>query len=212
MRQGSRCIARGLRQHRGQALRGAAGHRGHRGTAEQAEQPGRCGIDDDALGVELARELVGYPVAAEAADRAVALFREMSGTPAALLQRAHEPMRQTRGAAVSIASLDAAAGSITFAGAGNVSGRIVSGVEDRSLLSQHGTLGVQVRRPQDLAYAWPPHAVVVLHSDGLTSRWNLRDSGALLQADPAVIAAWLLRDHTRGHDDVTVVVVRRSAA
>ena len=152
------------------------------------------------------------PVAAEAADRAVALFREMSGTPAALLQRAHEPMRQTRGAAVSIASLDAAAGSITFAGAGNVSGRIVSGVEDRSLLSQHGTLGVQVRRPQDLAYAWPPHAVVVLHSDGLTSRWNLRDSGALLQADPAVIAAWLLRDHTRGHDDVTVVVVRRSAA
>ena len=50
---------------------------------------------------------------------------------------------------------------------------------------------------------------MVMHSDGLATRWNLKDVGGLLQADPAVIAGWLLRDHTRGHDDVTVVVLKR---
>jgi hypothetical protein len=86
---------------------------------------------------------------------------------------------------------------------------VISGVEDRSLMSQHGTLGVQVRRLQDVSYVWPDHSIVVLHSDGLNTRWNLKEVGGLLQCDPAVIAGWLVRDHTRGHDDVTVVVLKR---
>jgi hypothetical protein len=48
----------------------------------------------------------------------------------------------------------------------------------------------------------------VLHSDGLTSRWQLGADAALLQCDPAVIAAWLLPYHLRGRDDATVLVVR----
>jgi len=68
---------------------------------------------------------------------------------------------------------------------------------------------VQIRRLQDAAYPWPEHAIVVLHSDGVTTRWHLDDAPGLLQCDPAVIAGWLLRDHVRGHDDATVVVLKR---
>ena len=149
------------------------------------------------------------PAAAEAADEAIKGFAKAGGSPAAMLERLHPALRSTRGAAVAIAAIDAKSGTVTYAGAGNIAGRMISGVEDRALMSQHGTVGVQVRRLQDISYVWPDHALVVMHSDGLVSRWNLKEVGGLLQCDPAVIAGWLLRDHTRGHDDVTIVVLKR---
>ena len=166
-------------------------------------------IDDGNASIIMADGLGHGPVAAEAADEALKAFAALRGSPATILERAHGPMRGTRGAAVTIVDLDAAAGRLTYAGAGNISGRIVSGIEDRSLMSQHGTLGVQIRKLQDVSTAWPEHSLVVLHSDGLLARWNLKDVGGLLQCDPAVVAGWLLRDYTRGHDDVTVVVLKR---
>ena len=166
-------------------------------------------IDDGNASIIMADGLGHGPVAAEAADEAVRGFAKATGSPAAMLERLHPALRATRGAAVAIAALDANAGTISYAGAGNIAGRTISGVEDRSLMSQHGTLGVQIRKLQDIVYPWPDHAIVVMHSDGLATRWNLKELGGLLQADPAVIAGWLLRDHTRGHDDVTVVVLKR---
>jgi len=166
-------------------------------------------ITDGVASVIVADGLGHGPVAAEAADAALRGFATAGGSPAAMLERLHPTLRGTRGAAVAIATVDAARGTVTYAGAGNIAGRVISGVEDRSLMSQHGTLGVQVRRLQDVAYPWPEHAAVVMHSDGLATRWSLKDVGGLLQCDPAVIAGWLLRDHTRGHDDVTVVVLKR---
>lgn len=154
--------------------------------------------------------------AAAASDRFVELLGRASdgmlASPAAFLGDAHERMRATRGAAAAAVALEAGedgGSSLRFAGAGNIVGRLISGVGDRTLLSQHGTLGVQVRRLQDVVYDWPPHAVLVLHSDGIVSRWTLEDTPGLIQAAPAVIAAWVLRDQLRGRDDACVVVVRR---
>jgi len=167
-------------------------------------------LEADAKAAVIVADGLGHgPVAAEAAAEALKAFGALRGAPASVLERAHPAMRTTRGAAVSMLQLDANAGTIVYAGAGNIAGRVISGVEDRSLMSQHGTLGVQVRKLQDVSYAWPDHSIVVLHSDGLITRWNLKEVGGLLQCDPAVIAGWLVRDYTRGHDDVTVVVLKR---
>ncbi|WP_431103806.1 SpoIIE family protein phosphatase [Roseateles noduli] len=150
--------------------------------------------------------------AAAAADKLMTLLARAEpghlASPAAFLERSHDSLRSTRGAASAALSLTPD-GPLRFAGAGNISGRLISGVSDRTLLSQHGTLGLQIRRLQDVVYDWPPHAVLVLHSDGIVSRWSLEETPGLLQADPAVIAGWILRDHLRGKDDATVVVVRR---
>jgi anti-sigma regulatory factor (Ser/Thr protein kinase) len=151
------------------------------------------------------------PEAALAADGAMAVLRSdrARGTsPSAVLGAAHTALRGTRGAAAAVALLDGAARTVVFAGAGNIAGRLLSGVDDRSLLSQHGTVGAQMRTLSDLVYPWPAHACLVLHSDGVTSRWQLGADAAVLQCDPVVVAAWLLRDHLRGRDDATVVVVR----
>ena len=131
--------------------------------------------------------------------------------PSATLARADAGMRTTRGASAAIAHLDADARKVTFCGAGNIAGRLTSGVGDRSFLCQHGTLGLQVGRLQDVVEAWPDHALFVMHSDGVPGRWDLRKTPGLLQCDPAIIAAWLIRDHIGGRDDATVVVVRASA-
>jgi hypothetical protein len=127
-----------------------------------------------------------------------------------VLESAHTTLKSTRGAAVAMAVLNAEAGAIVFGGIGNVAGRIISGVADRSLMSQHGTVGLQMRRQVDVPYGWPEHALLLLHSDGFVTRWSLGDDAGLLQCDPVLIAAWLVRDHCRGRDDATVVVVRRS--
>ena len=166
-------------------------------------------IVGDQARVAMADGLGHGPGAAEAAEVAMAEFRRSTGSPSEVLEQAHPTMRSTRGAAMAVARIDASAGTLDFAGAGNIAGRMISGVDDRSLMSQHGTLGLQIRKIQDVPYAWPLHALIILHSDGLTSRWKLDEAPGLIQCDPAVVAGWLIREHTRGRDDVTVVVVKR---
>lgn len=138
------------------------------------------------------------------ADNAVSAPRELP-------QHAHQALRlrRTRGAAVMVARANADAGVVVSSGAGNVVARLVSGVSDRSVLCQHGTAGVAMRTPDETATPWPPHALVVMFSDGIESRWKGEELSPLLGRDPALAAALLVRDHCRGHDDTTVAVLRR---
>lgn len=148
--------------------------------------------------------------AAEASLAAVGLFAQQ---PFAQmkdgLEESHIVLRMTRGAAVTRAQLDIDANTVRSAGAGNVAIRIVSGVFNRSMLAQHGTVGVQMRRVEETMMEWPAHALLVCHSDGLQSRWPPEAIEPLIGRDPALAAAVLVRDFGRGRDDVTVLVVRR---
>lgn len=167
-------------------------------------------LDGGRASVLLADGLGHGPGAAEAAQAATAAFGSAPYCgPAQMIERAHALLRSTRGAAVAAAELNAVEGALRFAGAGNVQGRLLSALEERTLLSQHGTVGLQIRRMQDLHYPWPPHALLVLHSDGLASRWSVKEWPGLLQRHPSLVAAWLMRDHRRGRDDTAVVVLRR---
>jgi hypothetical protein len=150
------------------------------------------------------------PDAAEAAQVALESFREDPlAPPAQVLARVHQALRRTRGAAVMVLQPDAAAGVVRSAGAGNVMARLVSGVSDRTLLCQHGTAGIVIRTPEEATTAWPPHAMLVVYSDGIESRWKPEVLVPLLGRDPTLAAAVLVRDHCRGRDDATVAVLRR---
>ena len=149
------------------------------------------------------------PEAELAAQACVAAFEVAPfDAPSAILARAHLALKSTRGATAAVAHLDADARDVTFCGVGNIAARLTSGIADRSFLCQHGTLGLQAVPPQDVNVPWPEHALFVMHSDGLAVRWDLRETPGLMQCDPALIAAWLIRDHVGGRDDATVIVVR----
>jgi len=77
------------------------------------------------------------------------------------------------------------------------------------MVSLNGTAGVEIRKFQKFTYSWEPEAILVLQSDGLKSHWNLEDYPGLARKHPAIIAGVLYRDHTRGKDDVTVLVVKK---
>ncbi len=53
--------------------------------------------------------------------------------------------------------------------------------------------------------------LLLLFSDGLQSRWSLRDYPGLIQRHPAIIATLLHRDFCRGRDDVTVLALNLEA-
>ncbi|MDI1259119.1 ATP-binding SpoIIE family protein phosphatase [Aquabacterium sp.] len=153
------------------------------------------------------------PLAFEASNAAVTVFKDAPFIPPSqAVERMHQMLRATRGAAVLMAQLNMDDNVLTFSGAGNIAGRLISGVRDKSLASQHGTVGIQIRRLQDVKQEWPPYALLVLHSDGLTTRWDLDNAQGILQHHPTVVAGWLVREHCRGLDDATVVVLKRRGA
>ena len=148
--------------------------------------------------------------AARAADAAIDTFeRAPEADPAGLLERIHAALRGLRGAAVVLLDCDAGHGQLTLHGAGNIAVRLVSGTEERSLMTPHGTVGLQIRRAPVQQQAWGEHALVIVHSDGIATRWTLADTPALLRCPAVVVAAWILHMHMRGRDDATVVVLRR---
>lgn len=126
---------------------------------------------------------------------------------AATMQRMHERLRTTRGAAVFGLWMDGEE-ALRYTGAGNVAGRLISGTADQSLATAHGTLGLQVRRFDLSAAKRPPHALALLHSDGVQTRWPGNALAPLLARDPTLLAARIFCDYARGRDDACIVVLR----
>jgi hypothetical protein len=148
------------------------------------------------------------PLAAIASQTAVAAFQDApQAGPKEILAYLHDRMGHTRGAVVGVAELDTEAEAVRFAGIGNVCAA-VCGSQRRAMVSLPGILGKQKRDLREFAYPLPPDALVVLHSDGLTDRWELADFPGLAGHSPIVVAATLLRDLGKRRDDAAVLVVR----
>lgn len=149
------------------------------------------------------------PDAAAAAQAAIELAaRHPDDDPGALLQRIHLGIRHTRGAAGMVCEVFPDRQAVRFAGVGNIAVVLVHDYKQRALMSHNGTLGHQATRFQELTREWAHDDLLILHSDGLTSRWDLARYPGLPQRDPAVVAGVLWRDFQRGRDDATVVAVR----
>jgi anti-sigma regulatory factor (Ser/Thr protein kinase) len=167
-------------------------------------------VDETKAAILVVDGLGHGPDAARAADEAVRIFSgEPWMAPREQLARLHAGLRGTRGAALSVLRADGEAGTIRSAGAGNVLARLVSGTSDRTLLGQHGTAGLQIRTPEEVSTPWPAHALLVVYSDGIESRWQPEVLQPVLSRHPLLAAAILVRDHCRGRDDATVLVLRR---
>lgn len=178
------------------------------GEQECGDQWGVAGVNGERTFL-LADGLGHGPDAARASGTAVAtLYRHPDLSLTDLLSAVHDALRPTRGAAVAIARIDAARGIITYAGLGNISGTVFSAGAPRRMVSTNGTAGMEARHIRDFTYPWTEDATLILHSDGIGTRWDLSDYPGLAGHDPAVIAGVIYRDFCRGHDDATVVVAK----
>jgi anti-sigma regulatory factor (Ser/Thr protein kinase) len=148
------------------------------------------------------------PGAAAATHEAVQLFQSTSARALpALMEEMHQKLRGTRGAALALAEIVGGAG-VNFVGVGNIAGAVLVGDKLHHTVSHNGIVGHTLHRIQSFAYPWSPEAVLVLHSDGLSTRWNVNNYPGLSVRHPSLIAGVLYRDFKRGTDDVTVLVAK----
>ena len=149
-------------------------------------------------------------LAADAAGTAVTAFRQNTRqSPADTLRAMHESMRATRGATAAVAAIDTGAGLLTYGGVGNIAGAICDHDRARWLVSLNGTLGREPVSYKQFQSPWADGATLVMHSDGLSSKWRIEDLPGLLAKDPSLIAAVLFRDYARDLDDAIVLVARQ---
>jgi anti-sigma regulatory factor (Ser/Thr protein kinase) len=147
--------------------------------------------------------------AAEAVKEAVDTFRRrVELAPGEILGYLHDALRKTRGAVAAVAEIRPEENLLIYAGVGNISGVVLHGGGSRSLVSHNGTLGMTVPKIQEFRSEWSPDSILVLHSDGLQSRWDLSSYAGLLSRRPGIIGGALLRDFRRQRDDASVVVVK----
>ncbi|MGE8410388.1 MAG: ATP-binding protein [Pseudomonas sp.] len=132
-------------------------------------------------------------------------------SPVELLQDMHQAMTGTRGGALAVAQFDGDADRLRFTGIGNIGATLISTDKPRGMTSHPGIVGGQYRKAQPFDYAHVNGNLLIMYSDGLQSRWNLLDYPGLMFRHPAVIAAVLHRDFSRGRDDATVLVVALEA-
>ncbi len=149
------------------------------------------------------------PMASEAAVEALRVFHHTAAhPPERILSEIHGALGKTRGAAVSVAEILYEKKVLNYAGAGNIVAAIISGGKSRSLVSMNGTVGHTIGKLQPFSYAWEPDSVLIMHSDGLATRWNLEQYPGLTARHPALLAGVLFRDFCRKRDDATIVVSR----
>ena len=147
--------------------------------------------------------------AAEAAREAERVLAHSSSSSASsILRDCHDALKKTRGAAAAIAQVSRNKGILTYAGIGNISATVIDGQSRRGIASHNGTVGHQIHKIQEFTMPWNQASLLIMHSDGLGSKWDVNQYPGLAGKHPSIIAAMLYRDFQREKDDVTVMVAK----
>jgi anti-sigma regulatory factor (Ser/Thr protein kinase) len=148
-------------------------------------------------------------MAALAARRAAEVFEAEGDRPLEVLADwIHRALAATRGGAVGLADIDHAGATVRFVGIGNIAGSLYDAGGMKKLVSMNGIAGHLTPRIREFAYPFRGTPTLILHSDGIDTRWDLTAYPGLLAAHPSLAAGILYRDHRRARDDATAVVVR----
>jgi len=147
--------------------------------------------------------------AEKAAHLAVHSFLNNAGRSCVeIMQRVHAALAPTRGAAAALARIDHRRQAVDFVGIGNISGSVVTINGVRKMVSHNGTAGHLAPRIAVFSYPYDPGSLLIMHSDGVSARWDAGAYPGLITRHPAVVAGVLCRDHARGRDDMCMAALR----
>jgi anti-sigma regulatory factor (Ser/Thr protein kinase) len=116
--------------------------------------------------------------------------------------------RATRGVVMALARFDFARQTLAVATVGNIEVRIVGATTPVNLIVRRGIVGLNAPQPVPTVWPWTTDSLLVMHSDGVSSRWGWKDLCDLGQESSGTIAQRLLLAHGSIEDDATVLVVR----
>jgi negative regulator of sigma-B (phosphoserine phosphatase) len=156
-------------------------------------------------------DVLGHgPEAHQVAVRAEALLEGADDCDVVrLLARLEAELAGSIGAAVGIAVVRPDAGHGTFVGVGNTVARLFGRME-RRLVSSDGIVGQRQVTARPVPFSLGVGDLILLHSDGITSRFESSAYPQLVAEDPATAARELVRRFGRSYDDAACIVARRT--
>lgn len=157
----------------------------------------------------------GEAAAAAAAIAAETLEAHAGDEPLALVRRCHEALKHTRGAAMSLASVDSTEGMMCWLGVGNVDGLLLrtSGAQPmrEALLTRGGVVGYQLPPLRAAPLPIGSGDLLIFTTDGIRSAFaaELPPGDPLLRRlDVQQIADRILARFGKPSDDALVLVAR----
>jgi serine/threonine protein phosphatase PrpC len=153
------------------------------------------------------------PEAAAAAEKAIGILKLSTDEDIpSLMRRCDLALKHTRGAVLSLATIDFDSRSLEWAGIGNVEGILLrrpveGGPPRRRLAPMPGVLGDNARTPRTESNPLYAGDVLVFVTDGIVHSFadNLEP---LMSSSPEQIARHILEECWRGTDDALVLVAR----
>ena len=126
------------------------------------------------------------------------------------LRVCHRALAGTRGAAISMASIDLAAVQLTYAGVGNVMGHLWQDGRHEELVGYPGIVGSVLPTLRSFSMPLQRRWLVAMHTDGISARFRFEALEENHPVDPQQLAERILTGWGRSNDDATVVVARGS--
>jgi phosphoserine phosphatase RsbX len=145
--------------------------------------------------------------AQDAASAAAAALRAAPDASAlALMQRCHEALRPMRGAAMTLAVLDAGAAAMTWLAVGNVEGVLLRDNGETAYAQQRpGIVGHRLPPLRATTVALAPGDVLILATDGIRAGF---EAALRRNAPPRRLADDILGRYGKTSDDALVLVAR----
>jgi serine phosphatase RsbU (regulator of sigma subunit) len=164
---------------------------------------------EQAILIALIDALGHGPEAAEVSQLACDYLREASANYGIeeLLRGCHRHLQGTRGAAVALAQVDRQSGRLRYCGVGNIEARLVGQTSARPI-SYNGIVGAVMPNFRCFEYSLAPSDMIMMHSDGISARFDLATYPDLSGQPVQLIADAIAREWSRQHDDATIVVAR----
>ncbi|MBO0694409.1 MAG: SpoIIE family protein phosphatase [Acidimicrobiaceae bacterium] len=151
------------------------------------------------------------PIAAQAADIAVQTIRGLPGERIeVILERCHQALSKSRGAAITCLQVGLVDGSATWLGVGNVDAWIlrrdvVGTLARESALPAGGVVGLQMPALRPRSVRLRGGDVIIMVTDGVAPSWI---EAVRPGRPPAATARHILDDHCRPGDDALVLAAR----
>jgi negative regulator of sigma-B (phosphoserine phosphatase) len=124
-----------------------------------------------------------------------------------LMEKLHKELKGTRGGVAAIGILDLEKMQFNYVAVGNLHLRVF-GNNQRQIVTQPGVLGYGIRRLLEKTLTFSPGDVFVLHTDGIKTRFSLKDYPELLAHSAKTISKTLINRFRVTNDDATCIVIR----
>lgn len=123
-----------------------------------------------------------------------------------IIRELHVFLKHTRGVAISLALINETDGTLDYLGIGNVMTKVFNSPHPIRPINYNGTVGKALRSFKTLSYSWRVGNIIIMTSDGISSRYDVEDGQISLNQHPMLIAKKIFDTYNKKHDDATIIV------